>query len=328
MSVAKYETHATVREFKVLVADDSRIYRRLVEDTLSEKQYALLFAKSGREAIDLFSEHQPSLVITDWMMPDLSGIELCEHIRNHSSQASYTYLIILTGITEKDKLVKGLAAGADDYLTKPFHSDELLARVGVGHRIVELHRQLDAKNLLLEELALTDSLTGLPNRRAIEDWATRQLSGAARYGFSFLVIMADLDHFKAVNDTYGHDAGNAVLKRFSEILRTNSRRSDICGRIGGEEFLFILTHTTQENARVVIERVRADLEATKFDFNGSSLTVTASFGVAGFEGTHAPDFNRLVSQADAALYAAKRTGRNRIEIAGCISSSSENVVGG
>jgi two-component system, cell cycle response regulator len=315
MSIAKHEAHATAREFKVLVADDSRIYRKLVEDTLSEKQYSLLFAKSGREAIDLFSEHQPSVVITDWMMPDLSGIELCEHIRNHSSQASYTYLIILTGITEKDKLVKGLAAGADDYLTKPFHSDELLARVGVGHRIVELHRQLEAKNLLLEELALTDSLTGLPNRRAIEDWATRQLSGAARYGFSFLVVMADLDHFKAVNDTHGHDAGNAVLKRFSEILRTNSRRSDICGRIGGEEFLFVLTHTTQENARVVIERIRADLEATKFDFDGSRLTVTASFGVAGFEGTEAPDFNRLVSQADAALYAAKRTGRNRIEIA-------------
>jgi two-component system cell cycle response regulator len=314
MSVAKYEMHAAARDFKVLVADDSRIYRKLVEDTLSEKQYALLFAKSGREAIDLFSQHQPSLVITDWMMPDLSGIELCEHIRNLSSQA-YTYLIILTGITEKDKLVKGLAAGADDYLTKPFHSEELLARVGVGHRIVELHRQLEAKNLLLEELARTDPLTGLPNRRAIEDWATRQLSGAARYGFPFLVVMADLDHFKAVNDTHGHDAGDTVLKKFSEILKGNSRRSDICGRIGGEEFLFILTHTTLENARVVVERIRAGLEATKFDFDGSNLTVTASFGLAGFEGTQAPDFNRLVSQADAALYAAKRSGRNRIEIA-------------
>jgi two-component system, cell cycle response regulator len=314
MSLTKYEVDATARDFKVLVADDSRIYRKLVEDTLSEKQYALLFAKSGREAIDLFSEHQPSLVITDWMMPDLSGIELCEHIRNHSRQ-TYTYLIILTGITEKNKLVKGLAAGADDFLTKPFHSEELLARVGVGRRIVELHRQLAAKNLLLEELARTDPLTGLPNRRAIEDWATRQLSGAARYGFSFLVVLADLDHFKSVNDTHGHDAGDRVLKKFAEILKVNSRRSDICGRIGGEEFLFILTHTTQENARIVIERIRAELEATKFDFDGGILTVTASFGLAGFEGTQAADFNRLVAQADVALYAAKRTGRNRIEIA-------------
>ena len=264
--------------------------------------------------MELFSEHQPSVVITDWMMPDLSGIELCEHIRNHPRQ-TYTYVIILTGITEKNKLVKGLAAGADDYLTMPFHSDELLARVGVGQRIVELHRQLEAKNRLLEELALTDSLTGLPNRRAIEEWATRQLSGAARYGFSFLVVLADLDHFKTVNDTHGHDAGDTVLKKFADILKSNSRRSDICGRIGGEEFLFILTHTTQENARVVIERIRAELEAAKFDFDGSTLTVTASFGLAGFEGARAPDFNRLVSQADAALYAAKRTGRNRIEIA-------------
>jgi diguanylate cyclase (GGDEF)-like protein len=314
MSLAKHKADPAARDFKVLVADDSPIYRKLVEHALAEKQYAVLFAKSGREAIDLFSKHQPSLVITDWMMPDLSGIELCEHIRNHPRQ-TYTYLIILTGITEKNKLVKGLAAGADDYLTKPFHSDELLARVGVGRRIVELHRQLAAKNLLLEELALTDALTGLPNRRAIEDWATRQLSGAARYGFSFLVVLADLDHFKTVNDTHGHDAGDTVLKKFSEILRNNSRRSDICGRVGGEEFLFVLTHTTQENAMVVIERIRADLEATKFDFDGGSLAVTASFGLAGFEGTQAPDFNRLVSQADAALYAAKRTGRNRIEIA-------------
>src|SRR5579863_6705095 len=119
MTLPKYEVDVTARDFKVLVADDSRVYRKLVEDTLSTKQYALLFAKSGREAIDLFSAHQPPLVITDWMMPDLSGIELCEHIRKQSRQP-YTYLIILTGNTEKDKLVTGLAAGADDYLTKPF----------------------------------------------------------------------------------------------------------------------------------------------------------------------------------------------------------------
>lgn len=313
MEPVKYEVDAARRALKVLVADDSRVYRKLVEHSLSDKRYALLFAKSGREALALFSEHQPSIVITDWMMPDLSGIELCEHIRKQSRQP-YTYLIILTGNTEKDKLVIGLAAGADDYLTKPFHREELLARVGVGRRIVELHRQLEAKNLLLEELALTDPLTGLPNRRAIEDWATRQLSGALRYGFSFWVVLADLDHFKAVNDTYGHDAGDSVLKKFSEILKTNSRRSDICGRMGGEEFFFILTHTTQENARIVIERIRRELEATKFDFDGSSLTVTASFGLAGLEPTQPVDFNRLVIQADEALYAAKRTGRNRIEI--------------
>jgi two-component system cell cycle response regulator len=314
MTLAKSEVDGAAWDFKVLVADDSRVHRKLVEHSLSDKQYALVFAKSGREAMELFSEHQPSIVITDWMMPDLSGIELCEHIRKQSLER-YVYVILLTGNTEKDKLVTGLAAGADDYLTKPFHGGELLARVGVGRRIVELHRQLEAKNRLLEELALTDPLTGLPNRRAIEDWATRQLSGAQRYGFSFLVVLADLDHFKAVNDTYGHDAGDSVLKKFSEILRANSRRSDICGRMGGEEFLLILTHTTEENARIVIERIRRALEAVKFDFDGASFTVTASFGIRGFEGTQPADFNQLVIQADAALYAAKRAGRNRIEIA-------------
>src|SRR6266849_7500534 len=166
MKLVKDEMDATARELKVLVADDSPIYRKLVEHTLAEKQYAVLFAKSGREAIDLFSEHQPSLVITDWMMPDLSGIELCEHIR-HQTQQTYAYIIILTGITEKNKVVKGLAAGADDYLTKPFHPEELLARVGAGRRILTLQGQLEAQNRLLEQAARIDPLTCLPNRRAI-----------------------------------------------------------------------------------------------------------------------------------------------------------------
>jgi two-component system cell cycle response regulator len=220
---------------KVLVADDSAVSRKLVEHTLSEQQYSLIFANSGHEAIALFAEHAPALVIADWMMPDLTGIEICRHIRSRS-QESYTYIIILTGEAKKENVVAGLAVGADDCLTKPFHDEELAARVGAGLRIVELHRQVQAKNRLLQELALTDALTGLPNRRAIEDWAVRQLRGAARHGFSFWAVLADLDHFKTVNDTYGHEAGDTVLKKFSEILRVNSRRSDICGRMGGEEF--------------------------------------------------------------------------------------------
>jgi diguanylate cyclase (GGDEF)-like protein len=302
------------QQIKVLVADDSAVSRKLVEFTLSEKRYSLIFAKSGRETLELFAEHHPALVIVDWLMPDLTGIEICQHIRS-KPQASYTYIILLTGKSEKESVVEGLAAGADDYLTKPFHHEELIARVGVGLRIIGLQREIEAKNLLLKELALTDSLTSLPNRRAVEDWATRQLSAAARYGFSFWVALADLDHFKTVNDTHGHDAGDTVLKAFSEILKSKSRHSDICGRIGGEEFLLILTHATEENAKTVIDRVRTELEATQFNFDGSTLKVTASFGLAGFVGTRAPDFNHLVAQADAALYSAKRQGRNRLELA-------------
>jgi two-component system cell cycle response regulator len=301
------------QQIRVLVGDDSAVSRKLVEQTLSDERYSLVFAKNGRETVDHFAKHHPALVIVDWIMPDLTGIEICKHIRS-KTKASYTYIILLTGKSGMESVVEGLAAGADDYLTKPFHPEELIARVGVGLRIMELQREIEIKNAMLQELALTDSLTGLPNRRAIEDWAARQLSGAARYGFSFWVALADLDHFKTVNDTYGHDAGDTVLKSFSHILKSKSRRSDICGRIGGEEFLFVLTHATKEDAKRVIDCVRAELEATKFNFNGNSLTVTTSFGLAGFAGTRAPEFSQLVAQADLALYSAKRLGRNRVEI--------------
>ena len=301
-------------QIKVLVADDSAVFRKLVEQTLSEERYSLSFAKTGHETIQQFAKLTPALVIVDWEMPDLTGIEICQHIRSRS-QESYTYIIFLTGKSEKERVVEGLAAGADDYLTKPFHREELIARVGVGLRIITLHREIEAKNVLLKELALTDALTTLPNRRAIEEWATRQLSGASRYGFPFWVAVADLDHFKSINDNYGHEAGDDVLKAFSEILKRNSRRSDICGRTGGEEFLLILTHATGQNAKIVLDRVRSELEATKFNFDGTPVSVTASFGLAGFTGSQAPDFSRLVAQADAALYSAKRLGRNRVELA-------------
>jgi len=302
------------QEFKVLIADDSAVYRKLVEQTLSEKNYTVLVAKSGLEALDIFTQHRPSLVITDWMMPDLSGIELCQKIRQDFPE-SYTHIIFLTGITEKSEVVKGLTAGADDYLTKPFDPEELAARAGVGRRLVQLQHQLEAKNRLLEQLALTDPLTTLPNRRAIEEWATRQVNGAARYGFSFWVVIADLDHFKRVNDSHGHEAGDAVLKKVAEVLKSHSRKSDICGRIGGEEFLFTLSHIAFANVRPVIDRVRTDLEATKFNFDGQDLSITASFGVAGFEGKDAPALSHLISLADSALYSAKRLGRNRVEFA-------------
>ncbi len=305
---------AAGRQTKILVADDSAISRKLVELTLSDRQYSLTFAKSGRETLRLFAEHHPDLLIADWTMPDLTGVEICRHIRSRP-RGCYTYIILLTGRSEKQSVVEGLAAGADDYLTKPFHHQELMARVGVGLRIIDLQREIEGQNILLKEFALTDALTSLPNRRAVEDWATRQLSGAARHGFSFWVVLADLDHFKNVNDIHGHDAGDTVLKAFSGILKRNSRHSDICGRFGGEEFLLVLTHTTEENAKRVIERVRAELEAMQFNFDGNILKVTASFGLAGFFGTSAPDFNRLVGQADAALYSAKRQGRNRLELA-------------
>jgi two-component system cell cycle response regulator len=313
----KIETvNPSFQPFTVLAVDDSAIYRKLVEQSLLGQQYEVLFAKNGREALDLFAEHQPAVVITDWSMPDISGLELCRLIRR-DFQGLHSHLILLTSNSDKEQVVEGLAAGADDYLTKPFHSGELVARIAVGRRIVDLHREIQAKNRLLEEMALTDALTGLPNRRAVDVWASRELSAAARHDFAFWVVLADLDLFKRVNDTYGHDAGDTVLKSFSEILKANTRQSDMCARLGGEEFLLIITHSDREGVKTVVERIRKQFENNKVIVGTATIAATASFGIAGFRGTKPPDWNALVECADTALYAAKRKGRNRIEQVTC-----------
>jgi two-component system, cell cycle response regulator len=303
---------STSQPFKVLAVDDSAICRKLVEQSLSGERYAVLFAKNGREALDLFAKHQPVVVVTDWSMPDIGGLELCRRIRQDFLDF-HSHIILLTSNSHKEQVVEGLAAGADDYLTKPFHSGELVARVEVGRRIVELHRQVQAQNRLLEEMALTDSLTGLPNRRAVDVWASRQLSAAARHDFPFWVVMTDLDLFKKVNDTYGHDAGDTVLKTFADILKSNTRQSDICARFGGEEFLLMMTHADKECMKTAVGRIRKQLQNKSITFGDKTIAVTASFGIAGFRGAKPPDWNTLVTSADTALYAAKHKGRNRIE---------------
>jgi two-component system, cell cycle response regulator len=299
--------------FPVLVVDDSPVARKLVEHALPSEQFRILPAKTALEALELFALHRPGLVITDWVMPDLTGIELCQRL-HAGFKDSFTYVILLTSLSEKSNVVKGLQAGADDYLTKPFDAEELLARANVGRRFVELHREIEAKNRFLEQLALTDELTGLPNRRAIEQWATRQISGAVRHNFPFWVIMGDLDQFKSINDAHGHDAGDIVLKKFGEILKANTRQCDICGRLGGDEFLLVITHSKEDGVKVAMERLREQFEAQEFTFGGYNVAVTASFGMAGLlRGQHL-DFERVLVQADVALHSAKRLGRNRIEI--------------
>jgi len=297
----------------VLVVDDSPFSRKLLERALSGDSYSLLFAEDGNGALQLFKEHRPAIVITDWMLPDSTGPELCQRIRTESPD-SYTYIILLTSMTEKEDIVKGLSSGADDYLTKPFDRGELLARIGVGRRMIDLHREIDAKNKLLLEMAHTDSLTGLPNRRAIEEWAKRQLRGAARHGYSLWVVLADLDGFKNINDSYGHEAGDQVLCGVARILKEHTRASDLSGRMGGDEFLLVMTHVEKANIPLAVERLREKIASLKFSFGGESISVTASFGVCGFQGKEPPEFSVLVRQADNALYGAKRAGRNQVKI--------------
>jgi two-component system, cell cycle response regulator len=300
---------------RILVIDDSPVSRKLVELALSLRGYELLFAETGHQGLEMFREHKPSLVIMNWTLPDVAGEELCQTIRSMAEEFQ-TYLIVLTGRTDKECLIRALQAGANDHLTKPFHEEELIARAGAGLRLAELCRGIAKKSLLLEELALTDALTGLPNRRAIENWAQSQLSSASRHGFSYWVVLADLDHFKQVNDSFGHEAGDAVLKKFSKILKSQLRNEDICGRFGGEEFLIVMTHVSKEDALKAIERIRLALQMSPVQFREATVAVTASFGVAGFEQNQVPPaLDNLRSLADGALYSAKRRGRNRVEIA-------------
>jgi two-component system, cell cycle response regulator len=303
---------------KILVVDDSPVSRKLVELALCQKAYEVIFAETGKQAVELFRDQRPVLVIMNWTLPDLAGEELCQRLRSMSEEF-HTHIIVLTGRTDKNCLIRALAAGADDYLTKPFHEGELIARVGAGLRLAELCRQIAKKSVLLEELALTDSLTGLPNRRAIESWAQTQLSSAARQGFSYWVILADLDHFKQVNDTFGHEAGDAVLKKFSKILKSQLRNGDMCGRFGGEEFLIVMTYLNRENVLKVIDRIRLELQMSPLRFHEATILVTASFGIAGFEQNQLPPgLTKLQSLADTALYSAKMRGRNRVEIAAAV----------
>jgi two-component system chemotaxis response regulator CheY len=247
------------------------------------------------------------------MMPDFSGPELCQRIRADQSRP-YTYIILMTSNMEKGNVVKGLQAGADDYLTKPFDPGEMLARIGVGRRIIDLNRQLAAKSMKLEEAARTDPLTGLPNRRAIEEWAFKQLRGATRHGFSLWVVVGDIDSFKTINDTFGHHAGDIVIKTFADLLKRFTRSSDICGRLGGDEFLLVMTHVEAAHIEATVNRFREKFAALSFPFQGQSVNVTSSFGIAGCGSKDSAEFTLLVRKADQMLYEAKRSGRNTVRV--------------
>lgn len=255
--------------YEVLVIDDSPVYRKLVEQVLSCERYSLTFARDAAEALRVFEERSPSIVITDLILPDFSGIELCQRIRADSSRP-YTYVIVMTGKTEKGNLVKGLEAGADDYLTKPFDPMEMLARMGVGRRIVELNRELAARSKKMEEAARTDPLSGLANRRTIEEWAVRQLRGSMRHGFPLGIVVGDIDSFKAINDSFGHDAGDLVLQAFADVLKKNTRAADMCGRLGGDEFVLVLTYVQKDKIEKTVNRFRSGSRVRRFRCKGKA----------------------------------------------------------
>ena len=295
---------------RILIAEDSPLCQKLVETALTNQPYEIHFAANGQEALRMFEAERPDILIADWMIPPPSGVELCREVRKRAG--GYTYVILMTSKSETENLIEGLEAGADDYVTKPFDAGELLARIRVGSRVIAMSREIETRNAALEEAIRTDYLTGLPNRKAVEEFASKQLEAARRHGFPLWIVVADLDKFKLVNDTYGHVAGDQAIQSFAELLRANTRTSDISGRLGGDEFLLVISHGEKKAILQTIDRLRADFASERFDFAGHEIQITASFGIAGFQAASDKTVADLLIRADKALYSAKSAGRNQV----------------
>jgi diguanylate cyclase (GGDEF)-like protein len=303
-----------VRANSVLVAEDDAVSRALLESHLKKWGYDVTLAKDGLFAWhELQKENAPNLIILDWMMPEISGVELCRKIRARKS-AHYPYILLLTARDNKQDVVEALEAGADDYLIKPFDTNELRSRLKVGSRILGLQNDLLRKEEELRFEAMHDRLTGLWNRGAILDFMERETARGKRSGKNVGVLLADVDHFKSINDNYGHQVGDAVLKAVGERFERGTRSYDWAGRYGGEEFLILLCNCDPDSVAACAERLREIIASEPVRVGGLELAVTVSIGAAMSSAEHAFRSDQLIGIADAALYSAKDRGRNRVEI--------------
>src|SRR5713226_5274467 len=258
---------------RILIADDSIVSRHLLDATLRKWGYEVVVACDGLEAWEVLqSEGAPRLAILDWVMPGLTGPEVCKRVREVSAdkETRYTYLLLLTSKSQREDIIEGMESGADDYLTKPFDQHELKVRLRPGTRIIELQHELIAARETLRDQATRDFLTRIWNRSSILDILQRELARSSREKRSFGLVLADLDHFKAINDTYGHFAGDAVLREFVRRMTSSMRPYDAIGRYGGEEFLFVLPGCDNACLASQAERMRAALAGEPMSFNEES----------------------------------------------------------
>lgn len=298
---------------QVLIADDDSVSRRMLARTLESWHYEVISACDGNEAWRLLErDDAPQLAILDWMMPGMTGPAVCGELRRRSREP-YTYVLLLTARTEKQDLIEGMESGADDYITKPFDAQELKVRLRAGLRILELQAQLLAAREALREQATRDPLTCLWNRYSILDILNREVNRANREGTGVGVIMADLDHFKRVNDTYGHLAGDSVLREAARRMQASVRNYDAVGRYGGEEFLIVLPGSGNSSAMQLAERLRERICGVAITVPEGSLLNTMSLGVTAWQRGAYPTPEMLLRAADEALYRAKASGRNRVE---------------
>lgn len=299
----------------ILVAEDDFVSRSLLVNILEKLGHTVQIAEDGLMAWEIMQNREIRMVVTDWMMPGLDGPSLCKKIRRIDTEA-YVYIILLTAKDAKEDIVEGLEAGADDYLSKPFNKTEFIARLNSGLRILDLESSLKAANEKICLLTITDELTGCFNKRYLDQNLPREIDRASRLGHSISIILADIDHFKQVNDTHGHPVGDQVLRSFSSRLKACVRCDvDWVARYGGEEFLVVLPETDVAGGHSVGERLRMHVEQTSFSSDNGDIPITASFGVAGSD-THTPkkgiSAEELLQRADQNLYQAKRNGRNQV----------------
>jgi len=293
---------------KILVVDDDRLTRRMLGRMLGALGHDVSLAADGLEAWELLERDPQDLLLTDWMMPGLDGLQLIERVRA-AEHIPWLYILLLTAKDESAALVRGIEAGADDFVRKPFEREELRVRIRAGQRIVRMQKELEA-------LVGTDPLTGAINRRGLErslhDLCPPPLGPDGACGF----VMADIDHFKRVNDTWGHEAGDLVICGVVNRLRVSVRPYDLVSRLGGEEFLLVILGDSLEQLAATAERLRAAVRAKPFRLSQQdTIPVTVSIGVYHrAPGEDCPSFEQAIARADAALYCAKRSGRDRVVV--------------
>jgi len=310
---------------RILIADDSIVSRHLLDATLRKWGYEVVVACDGNEAWQILqSDDAPNMAILDWMMPGMTGPEVCRKVRETTNDKDiYTYILLLSSKSQREDLIEGMESGADDYLTKPFDQHELQVRLRPGVRILELQHELISAREELREQATKDFLTRIWNRSSVLDILQRELRRGTREKRPVGLVLADLDHFKTINDTYGHFAGDAVLREFVRRTAGSIRPYDAIGRYGGEEFLIILPGCDEELTGKQAERMRAALANEPMFFNEESRVITCSYGATAWMPGTPPDEETLIRMADDALYRAKRLGRNRVTFLPCTGSPEE-----
>jgi diguanylate cyclase (GGDEF)-like protein len=296
---------------KILLIDDSRLITEYGKRILLSHGHEVMTADSGELGLEIALRDHPDLILLDVILPGLDGYEVCRRLKDQDTIRDIP-VIMLTSKAEPADKIRGLELGAVDYVTKPFDAGELMARVNTHLRMKELYEALQEKNLQLQDLANRDSLTHLYNHRFFHEYLNREMDRIRRYGGILSCVILDLDFFKMVNDTYGHQAGDMILKEIALMLKKRIRESDLAARYGGEEFALVLLQTEVEAALLVCDRLRNEIASATFSIGDSSIHVTASFGISFCPSPGIKEAKILVAAADQALYQAKTGGRNRV----------------